>query len=98
MTNRPFDHDTLVDISLALQALNLKYESLASDFKEMVAEQKEVNEFITGGNEPSSGAIVRLDRLEQDHKRKQLWYKAAIGASITACFGFVGMLVKMVYK
>ena len=56
-------------------------------------EQKidKLDTLITGGENPRSGIIVRLDRVEQTEIRRNVWTVAAIGASAAA-------LVSAAYK
>jgi hypothetical protein len=70
-----------------LVQLNLKYEALREDYHQL-------NQIITGNGSPGTGMVVRLDRLEQESERRSLWVKAAIGASVTAIFSCVGLLIK----
>lgn len=74
-----------------LVELNSKYESMREDYHQL-------NKIITGNGNPESGMIVRLDRLEQESKRRANWTKAAIGASVTAFVSAAGVLVKLLTK
>jgi hypothetical protein len=81
-----------------LVKLNSKYESLREDYHQLTEQMDKIDKILSGGASPEHGLIVRFDRLEQESVRKSAWTKAAIGASVTAMFGFIGMLVKLVYK
>ncbi len=78
-----------------LVKLNSKYEALCDNYDTLSEKYDVLNKLLTGNGDPEKGLLIRVDRLEQEHKRKEVWIKAAIGASVTAIFGFLGMLFKM---
>jgi hypothetical protein len=45
---------------------------------------------LTGNDRPELGVIVRLDRLEQNEKRRNWWVRATAGAWITTACAFIG--------
>lgn len=47
---------------------------------ELRRQVSDIHRFIMGGSEPSRGAVVRLDRLEQNEKRRE-WVVRAIGGA-----------------
>lgn len=81
-----------------LVKLNSKYESIREDYHDLSERFDVLNKIISGNGDPTTGLILKLDRLDQESKRRSSWTKAAIGASVTAIFGFVGMLIKSVMK
>lgn len=49
---------------------------------------------VTGNGDPAKGLTLRVDRLEQTEIRRGKWTTAAIGASVAAVAGFIGLLIK----
>ena len=49
---------------------------------------------LTGNGDPSSGVVVRLDRLEQSRKAQKWWSGFLVPAGIGAAMGAVGSWLK----
>jgi uncharacterized protein (UPF0335 family) len=69
------------------KALEVRLDDMADDIKD-------IKELLTGNGSPSKGIIVRMDRLEENERRRGYWVKAALGASLTALIGLLARLVK----
>jgi hypothetical protein len=81
-----------------LVKLNTRYDSLHNDVHELSVQFKRIDKIITGGTDASHGLVVAVDRLSQESTRRNTWVRAAVAGSVTAVFGFVGLLIKLVYK
>lgn len=53
-----------------------------------------IDKFITGGDHPHMGAIVRLDRLEQDAKERRFWTRFAITTGLAGIATAIGGMFK----
>lgn len=51
-----------------------------------------LDKFITGGDEPGEGIIVRLDRVEQREKQRTWFARTALGAAIAALITSISKL------
>jgi hypothetical protein len=62
---------------------------LSTQLDRMQAKLDKIDTFLTGGDDPSKGIIVRLDRVEQTQAThtKMIW--TAITAGLTALGGLV---------
>ena len=67
--------------------LNTKADHLTNQIDNIKDDLTTVKHLLTGNGNPSSGVIVRLDRVEQDHKKTSWLVKTALGAALTACIG-----------
>lgn len=51
---------------------------------EIRASQARIERYITGGEDPERGLLIKVDRLEQEGKRHRVWINSAIGAAAVA--------------
>lgn len=81
-----------------LVKLNTKLQSLCDNVNELTEKHEVLTHLLTGNGSPERGLIVRVDRIEQDAKHREVWLKAAIGSSVAATIGLVVTLVKAVLR
>ena len=81
-----------------LAELNANLSALKHSYKRLDERSEKVEHYLTGGNNPEDGIIIKLDRLREDAKRKERWIKAGIGAAVASIFSFIGILIKGVIK
>jgi uncharacterized protein (UPF0335 family) len=70
----------------------MDYKRLEVRLDDIADDVKVIKELLTGNGNPSRGFIVRVDRLEENEKRRSWWIKSAMGTSIAA---IIGLLVKL---
>ena len=54
----------------------------------------EIKTLVAGNGDPSKGLVVRFDRMEQAHERRNWVVTTALGASISAIVGLAGLAIK----
>ena len=82
------------DVIIIRELLENNSDWIKSAIKENEDGIRVIKIIVDGGNDPTKGLVVRLDRLEQEAKRRETWSKAAVTSSISAFIGMIAMLIK----
>ena len=60
------------------------HEAINDSLFRIESKLEKVDKLLTGNGEPSTGLLVRVDRLEQNGMRHSWWTRTALGAAIGA--------------
>jgi len=86
---REVDIQWRADISDTLRAVGTKVEEIRINQQEFGEKLAVATEILTGNGTPEKGMVVRVDRVEQDHKIQSRWFWIIVPAAITGLISAV---------
>jgi hypothetical protein len=71
------------NISDTLRDVGTKVEQVRVNQQEFGEKLATATEILTGNGNPEKGLVVRIDRVEQDHKTQSRWFWVIVPSAIT---------------
>jgi hypothetical protein len=71
------------DISETLREVGSKVEQVRINQQDFSAKLATTTEILTGNGTPEKGLVVRIDRVEQDHKTQSKWFWVIVPSALT---------------